>query len=313
MSENASAQLNRIVTVVAELTRREAAGEPEITLEQVAAWQGTTAEQIQRDVRALTQASDDPDAEWLQSLSVWQEGDRISVSSRGPFRRPIRFTPEEALALQVGLATEEGGPGALSEDLAAALESGAAAARTLDVGAAVGAGEGEVAALARRAMDERRLLSILYSDPHERAGAARSVEPHQVVLSEGRVYVVAWCRKSGGWRNFRADRVLDAMLENGTFQRRSDFEPFAEGETVFRADAGAVDNVTVRFSPEIARWIVEEHPEATRETDGSAVVTFPVADPSWLVRHVLQYGPDAEVLAPAEYREAVWRAVGRAG
>jgi predicted DNA-binding transcriptional regulator YafY len=30
-----------------------------------------------------------------------------------------------------------------------------------------------------------------------------------------------------------------------------------------------------------------------------------VADDSWAVRHVLQYGPDAEILAPPELREVV--------
>ena len=31
----------------------------------------------------------------------------------------------------------------------------------------------------------------------------------------------------------------------------------------------------------------------------------PLADPHWALRHVLQYGPDAEVLEPAAVREAV--------
>ena len=277
-------------------------------------------EQIQRDLRALTQASDEPDAEWLQSLTIWQEGDRLVVASRGPFRRPIRFTPDELLALEVGLAAEaaEGEPGAgngaaaetLSGQLAAVVDPGASEAQRYDVALSAGAGEARVAALARRAMDEQRVLSILYTDERDRAGTARSVEPHQVVFAEGRVYLVAWCRQSGGWRNFRADRVIDAMLEDGTFEPRRDFEPFADGEAVFRAYANAVDNVTVRFSPGIARWLEERHPDAMLESDGSALVTYRVADPAWLVRHVLQYGPDAEVVAPTEYRDAVCQAVG---
>jgi proteasome accessory factor C len=311
MSETASTQLNRIVTVVAELSRREAAGEPALTLAEVAAGQGTTADQIQRDIRALTQASDEPDAEWLQSLSVWQEGDRLSVSSRGPFRRPIRFTGDELLALQVGLATEEGNECALSRELAEVVRADARGARSFAVEAAAGAGEAAVADLARRAMDERLPLSILYAGGHDRAGTPRVIEPHQVVVAEGRVYIVAWCRRSGGWRNFRADRVIDAMVEKGTFRLRADFVPFADGEAVFRAEPDDVDEVTVRFGPGIARWLEERYPDAKRQADGSVDVTFPVADPAWLVRHVLQYGPDAEVLAPAEYREAVWRAVGR--
>ena len=311
MSDTASTQLNRIVTLVAELSRREAAGAPALTLSDVATGQGTTTDQVQRDVRALTQASDEPDSEWLQSLSIWQEGDRLSVSSRGPFRRPIRFTGDELLAIQVGLATEEGEECALSRDLAEVVRVGTPASRAFGVGLVAGAGEAAVADLARRAMDERRVLSILYAGERDPAGTARSIEPHQVVFAEGRAYIVAWCRKSAGWRHFRADRVIDALLERSPFQPRADFVPFGEGEAVFRAEPDAVVEVTVKFSPEIARWLEERHPDAKRQTDGTAVVTFRVADPAWLVRHVLQYGPDAEVLAPAEYREAVRRAVGK--
>jgi proteasome accessory factor C len=313
MSETASAQLGRIVAIVAALSRREAVGAPALTLSEVAAGQGTTIEQVQRDVRALTQASDEPDAEWLQSLSIWQEGDRLSISSRGPFRRPMRFSGDELLALQVGLATEEGGECVLSSELAGVVRAGGAAGAddpSVAMGLASGAGEAAVADLARRAMDERRVLSILYAGERDRAGTARSIEPHQVVFAEGRVYVVAWCRKSGGWRNFRTDRVIEAIPELAHFEPRSDFVPFVAGETVFRAEPDAVDDVIVKFSPEIARWLVERYPGANRQKDGSAVVTFQVADPAWLVRHVLQYGPDAEVLAPAEYREAVRRALG---
>ncbi len=314
MSETASVQLNRIGTVVAELSRREAEGKAPLTLAEVANGHGTSAEQIQKDLRTLTEASDDPGTEWLQSLSIWQEGDCVSVSSRGPFRRPIRLTPDELMALQVGLATEAAGAPELSRGLASLVTDQAAGGRgpARGVGPAAGAGEAEVADLAHRAADEHRLLSILYAGGHDRAGKPRIVEPHQVVMAEGRTYIVAWCRTSGGWRNFRADRVLDAILEQGTFEPRSEFEPFVEGQAVFRAEPDDLDEVTVRFSPEIARWLRERYPDAKQREDGSVDVTFPVADAAWLVRHVLQYGPEAEVLAPAEYREAVWRAVGRA-
>jgi predicted DNA-binding transcriptional regulator YafY len=39
--------------------------------------------------------------------------------------------------------------------------------------------------------------------------------------------------------------------------------------------------------------------------DGSLVLDHPLADQDWAVRHVLQYGPEAEVLEPAEVRQAV--------
>jgi predicted DNA-binding transcriptional regulator YafY len=60
----------------------------------------------------------------------------------------------------------------------------------------------------------------------------------------------------------------------------------------------------VRYSPKIAAWIREKGACEDLE-DGSVAVRFPVVDPGWVVRHVLQYGAEAEVLEPASVREMV--------
>jgi predicted DNA-binding transcriptional regulator YafY len=60
----------------------------------------------------------------------------------------------------------------------------------------------------------------------------------------------------------------------------------------------------VRYSPRIAQWIAERE-EGETANDGSFVVDHPLADHDWAVRHVLQYGPEAEVLEPESVRAAV--------
>lgn len=59
-----------------------------------------------------------------------------------------------------------------------------------------------------------------------------------------------------------------------------------------------------RYSPRVARWIAERE-GVPLEPDGSLSLTHPLADSAWAVRHVLQYGPEAEVLDPAEVRATV--------
>jgi len=68
--------------------------------------------------------------------------------------------------------------------------------------------------------------------------------------------------------------------------------------------------VTVGFSPRIARWLKERYPDGEQQPDGSYRVRFPVADPRWLAREVLQYGAEAEVLAPEGMRTFVRDLVG---
>ena len=60
--------------------------------------------------------------------------------------------------------------------------------------------------------------------------------------------------------------------------------------------------MTVRYSPRIARWVAERE-GAKLAADGSVTLEHVVADDAWAVRHVLQYGPEAEILAPEELRE----------
>jgi predicted DNA-binding transcriptional regulator YafY len=68
----------------------------------------------------------------------------------------------------------------------------------------------------------------------------------------------------------------------------------------------------VRYAPGVARWIRERIRDdefwaaRTRELDdGSIEVTHRVAEMRWLIEHVLQYGPDAQVLSPDSARSAI--------
>jgi len=62
----------------------------------------------------------------------------------------------------------------------------------------------------------------------------------------------------------------------------------------------------VRYSARVARWIAERD-GVELDADGSLTMEHPLADVQWGVRHVLQYGPDAEVLEPADVRVEVVR------
>ena len=331
MSETAALQVNRLVQLVAELSRNDDDDGEGVPIAGVAERLGVSAAQVERDIRTLTAVSENPDGSWLQSLSIWQEGDRVSASSLGPYRRPLRFTPMELLAIQVGLAWElEGvaesagqagargippvapGPIApLAAEFAKLLSEASAGPAQVAIMPVSGEGEQDVVGLAQRAAAERRVLQILYTGENDRAGAARSVEPHQVVCADGHWYVVAWCRKGEGWRHFRADRVIDAALEDERFAARPDFRALETPAETFRKDEPPVP-VRVRFSPAVARWLAERYPEGRALPGGGLEVEFQVLDPHWLARHILQYGADAEVIEPAAVRALMRRVVGSA-
>ncbi|MEO8294999.1 MAG: WYL domain-containing protein [Gemmatimonadota bacterium] len=294
---NSQAQFNRIVSLVAELTRRSRLGAESARLDDLARQFDATRTQIQADIRALTAVGDNPDADWMLSLNVSQEGDRVSISSAGPFQRPIRFARDELLAVQLGLATVAEADQSLTSALAKVLETAEPVHHALP-------GRGRVSPsvsnLVRGAITDRQRLELKYAGEASLSGVNRVVHPYQLLEQQGYTYIVAWCELADGWRHFRLDRIIDALPAGAHYVPRTDFIPANDS---FAEPPEGTTPVQVRFSPGIARWLKEHHPDAVTNTDGGLVVTYAVASPEWLIRHVLFYGPEAEVLGPQSYRE----------
>lgn len=298
---SASADFTRIVSLVAELTRDERAGAGLSTLDDLAARHGVTEEVVNADLRALTLLGDHAEADWLLSLRVWQQDRHVSVSSGGPFRRPVRLSPEEQLAIQVALVLDPQG-----QALAARLAALWAGDRVPPSAATHGADD--PAAIARQAVRRHVELVMTYSGEGEREAREWLLHPHQIAEVKDRRYLVAWASEVGEWRHFRLDRVLAARLRDVRFEPRADFVPLTRPEDVYRPGPD-VDVVRVRFAAPVAGWVAERYPDHEMDSDGSIVVRFRTTSPEWLSRRVLEYGGDAEVLDPARYRDAMRAAV----
>jgi predicted DNA-binding transcriptional regulator YafY len=310
MAEPAADQLNRIVQLLAELSRREREGEPAPTLHELAERFDTKPSVILRDIRLATEVSDDPDATWLSSITAYQDGNCVSLSSRGPYRRPIRFTAVELLAMQVALLGDEDNESPVLQELAGVAASAHDVFhKAVSALPAMPGDQGAVVELARSAMNTTRKLSLAYTGEGATQAGERVVQVHDIVAAEGSFYLIAWCERAGDWRRFRCDRVLDAAVTDRCFEPRSDVPIVKDSSDLFDAGSEAVDQVTIRFSPVISRWVLERYPEAEECGNDCAEVTFKTASVDWLVRTVLQYGAEAEVLGPPAYREAVRRAV----
>ena len=305
----AAGQLERILYILPRAAREEGA-----TLEELSASLGVGADVVLKDLTQVTAR-----AFYLPAgsgdLLLEIDGNRVNLLTDGAFHRPVRLSMAEAvclgLALRGRLAGRWAGEAGTDVEPRAlrflhSLESTLSTIPTEDAMARIEAadlrpdpaGIREILSLALEAREECR---IQYLKPGEDAPEERTVRPYALVHGEGHWYLLAWCTVSDGVRTFRMDRVLDAEPTGERFPAPADFDPGAhiEGGRVFRADERM--QVKVRFSPHVARWIAERKP-GKRASDGSLTVTYEVADPHWIVREVLQYGPDAEVLEPDEVR-----------
>jgi len=301
MSDLAETRVQRLIQLVAWMSQRDS-DEP-LSYRDAAAELGIEEAALRGDLNVLLNLTEGY-KQWLSSLQVALSADGFMLGSLGAFRRPLRLSRDESLALVVGLMGVRGGrPLAerLGQTLGAAPDP-AEVERTWGLGPTPSEHVAQVLGTARTARDERKKLSLVYCGSATEP-SRRVVHPYQVVQRAGRWYLIGWCERAKAIRRFRAERVLELTILDEMFKPRPGFKRARQVADLLKSDQSSP--VTVGFTPRIARWLRERYPEGKEQPDGSYRVRFAVADPRWLVREVLQYGADAEVLAPEGMRQFI--------
>lgn len=313
MTDTAAAQLRRILHIIPQL-----AEDREIPLGEVAEKVGVSPAALLKDLKSLTERFDT--GGFSDGLSLFIEDDCVSLNSNH-FRRPMRLTRSELRALELGLAM-------LRAELPPDERTSAETARTQIAKVVVklpadnevaeshylesGAEGSPVFPTLRNAFATQQQVRIAYHKGDDTDPTERLICPYSFVVANGKWYVIGYCHRSEGVRVFRMDRIRSAVTVADQYSLPESFK-VAEFTTHGRAFSESPDQVmTVRYSPRIAKWIAERE-DGSVQDDGSLIVDHPLADQSWGVRHVLQYGPDAEILAPIEMRHAIAKALKSAG
>ena len=279
-------------------------GEPE-DITAVAERHGISVEELNADIATLTLLGDRAiESDWLLSLRVSQQADQLTLSSDGPFRRPVRLSPEEQLATSLPwrlIQRDRHWRRASRLFSRAMLRARAPRARKIRR-------RPRSSMPVRFAVRERLAMNIEYAGEGERDVRSRMIHPYQVAEFGISTYIVAWAEDVSAWRRFRLDRIVSASLTTTQFDRRPDFTANQSPTDAFRPGA-QVEHVTVRFRKETAPWVAEFFSEHESLPDGSVLVRFDASSTDWLIRRVLEFGADAEVVEPPRYRDAVRRAI----
>lgn len=269
------------------------------------------------DLRAVADR-EEGDGGFVASLQVQLDGDHAAIISQ-PFRRPMRLTGRELAALELGLALlrSETPP-----EERPALERARARIRQTILKLAPGDGlhptaaelgpEVDLTKLAalRKAVREQVAVRLEYQGSGGARAESRTVHPYALLPNAGTWYLVAHCVEKEGLRIFRLDRMagLKVLVSGFKLPKEFSLDAVLRDGRLFMARGTAT--VRIRYSAKIARWIAERE-RGTLARDGSFTVEHPLADPAWAIRHVLQYGRDAEVLAPPELRAEMRRLLTR--
>ncbi len=157
------------------------------------------------------------------------------------------------------------------------------------------------------------LLDIRYQS--WRGQKQRRIAPLGLVLKGGGWYLAG--QVDGSVRTYRIARVLDCTALDDRFPRPADFDLVAYWQSAtLRMEAELHPNIaTVRLSPLGVKLLnaLSQPYVRTRtqlddgaDADGWRVARIPVGTTSWhAAAELLRLGPEAEVLEPAELREAM--------
>jgi len=311
MSETAAARLRRILLLIPRLGDGK-----DHDIVELAREVGTDRETLVRDIETLFTRVDDPGG-FVPGVSVYYTGEKVSLKSNR-FLRPMRLTSSELGALELGLAMLRAErPPDERKAVNGALERLRKAMVTLPADA-VAAGQREASlptladtetlAAVKRGLSDRKKLRIRYRSGSKPDVSDRTVRPYALVVASGHWYLLAHCESKGDVVSFRLDRMEGVEQLDDAYEIPTTFsvDEHLNDRKVLRV--GAPSRLRVRYSPRIARWIAERE-GVQPAADGSLTMDHPLLDVQWGVRHVLQYGPDAEVLEPSEVRDEVTRRV----
>ena len=128
----------------------------------------------------------------------------------------------------------------------------------------------------------------------------RTVDPLGLVLKGGAWYLIA--HRRAGMRVYRVSRVASVRALDEELERPPGFELTSFWEQWSRDFERSLPRtqVTVRVSRDVRRYLPGD---PNVDADGRAVVAFPNLGDAY--RELLRFGPDVEVLEPAELRERV--------
>jgi proteasome accessory factor C len=243
-------------------------------------------------------------------IDISWHGDRVTLSNADEIARPLRLTPQEALALVAALRVLSGLPGIVERSAVdralAKLEAAAGSAAATDrvvaaAPATVGTDDNtRIVTTAADALARGRRLRIRYWVPARDDATLRDVDPLRLFTSDGLAYLAGWCYRVDDLRTFRLDRVLEASILDEPIDVADDARQRAFDAGLFAPDA--TDRLVTFSLDASARWVADYYPveRVTERGDGGLVVDLRVRDDAWVRRLALGLAGVGRLIEPPE-------------
>jgi predicted DNA-binding transcriptional regulator YafY len=163
----------------------------------------------------------------------------------------------------------------------------------------------------------RRVAILRYRSLHSGRTTDRRIRPFHVFNLRGDWYVAAFDEARAAVRDFALHRIRRITMTTARYGIPGSFDRDRYLAEAFSIEKGAKPvEVVVRFGSRQARWIRERRWHRTARLqnaiDGGCTLRFRVSGLGEVRRWVMQFGPEAEVLAPSALRRQVAEDLARA-
>jgi proteasome accessory factor C len=222
---------------------------------------------------------------------------RVWIRFADWFRRPLRLTPPEGLALmgagsallRMPGADQDGALARALTKLATVLGIGAEDAVEVELGPVSPA----LLHVVQEATATHHRMELDYYSFGRDDRTVRVVEPWRVFNAQSNWYLSGWCQQAGGERLFRMDRVRQAVILEEQFK-----PPPASGPPPAVFHPSAEDPVVVLDLAPGALWVAERYPNegVSQQPGGRLRVVLRISERAWLERLLLRAGPLAQVV-----------------
>ncbi len=156
------------------------------------------------------------------------------------------------------------------------------------------------------ALMQRKRLHIRYHGREKNQLTEREISPQRLIHYRDNWYVDAWCHERHALRSFSIDRIQNARTTGNVAEDINDTH-FTSAYGIFAGQA--TQTAILRFTPERARWVADEHWHPQQQgdflPDGSYELQIPYNDPRELIMDILKYGAEVEVMGPEGLRKEV--------
>jgi proteasome accessory factor C len=157
---------------------------------------------------------------------------------------------------------------------------------------------------------QRKRLSIEYYNRERDQTGTREISPQRLTHYRDNWYLDAWCHEKKALRSFAVECIRHATVLTKIAKNAPDATLNRELASAYGIFAGLpVATAVLRFTAYRARWVADEtwHPEQQSRwlDDGRYELSLPYSRDTELIMDILKHGPEVEVIAPVELREAV--------